>query len=365
MAGLAAGFIIGLTTEHFTGDDSAPVVKTAAASQSGAAINVITGFAFGLRSVMPSLAGVAAAAVVSYELCAPLGGFGYGVFGIAMAALGMLAIVGLTVSNDAYGPIVDNARGIVEQAGLDEEALAVTDRMDAAGNAAKAVTKGFAIGAAGLTVLALLATFRTIAGSHASLELSLLDPWVLGGVLVGLAVPSTFSARVILGVSRNAHRMIDEVRRQFREIPGLREGAPGARPDYDRCIALATSGAMAELLPASLAAVGVTLLVGLVGGLPAMGGCLGGAIFGSLPLGLMMANAGGLWDNAKKRIEGGAEGGRGSQAHHAAVVGDTVGDPFKDTAGPSLNTMVAAMSLIATLLADTIGRYNLASWISR
>jgi K(+)-stimulated pyrophosphate-energized sodium pump len=361
VVGLAAGVIIGVTTDYFTSEDKAPVVKTAEASKSGPAINIIVGFSYGLRSIMLPLIGIAVAAAVSYKLLEPLGGMSFGVFGISMAAVGMLSIVGLTVSNDAYGPIVDNAKGVAEQSGLSEDVIAVTDELDAAGNTAKAITKGFAIGAAGLTVIALLAAFQEIVRAETGqiVSFDLMNPLVLLGALIGVALPAVFSAMLMLGVGRNAERMIAEIRRQFREIPGLKEGIPGVKPDYASCVDIATRGAIRELMPASVVAIVATLVVGFVGGIEALGGYLAGAIFSSLLLALLMANAGGLWDNAKKLIETGVHGGKGSDAHKAAVVGDTVGDPFKDTAGPSLNTMITVMSLVASLFAALIVQYNL------
>ena len=360
IVGLAAGVIIGVTSDYFTSEDKAPVLKTAEASETGPALNILTGFSYGLRSIIFPLIGIAVAAAIAYKICEPLGA-GYAVYGIALASLGMLSIVGLTVSNDAYGPIVDNSKGIAEQAGLSEEVIAITDELDSAGNTAKAITKGFAIGAAGLTVIALLAAFQEIASraGYPHLVFDIMDPMVLLGALIGVAIPAVFSAMVMLGVGRNASRMIAEVRRQFREIPGLKEGKPGVKPDYAKCVDIATVGALRELMPASIMAIVATLVIGFVGGIKALGGFLAGAIFSSLLLALLMANAGGLWDNAKKLIESGKHGGKGSDAHKAAVIGDTVGDPFKDTAGPSLNTMITVMSLIASLFAVLIMNYNL------
>ena len=359
IVGLAAGITIGVTSDYFTSEDKAPVLKTAEASETGPAVNILTGFSYGLRSIIFPLIGIAVAAAVAYKICEPLG-TGYAVYGIALAALGMLSIVGLTVSNDAYGPIVDNSKGIAEQSGLSEEVISITDELDSAGNTAKAITKGFAIGAAGLTVIALLAAFQEIASRAGyTVSFDIMDPMVLLGALIGVAIPGVFSAMVILGVGRNATRMIAEIKRQFREIPGLREGKLGVKPDYAKCVDIATVGALRELMPASIVAIVATLIIGFVGGIRALGGFLAGAIFSSLLLALLMANAGGLWDNAKKLIESGQYGGKGSDAHKAAVVGDTVGDPFKDTAGPSLNTMITVMSLIASLFAVLIINYNL------
>jgi len=356
VVGLIAGVIIGMTSDYFTSEDKMPVKNTAQASLTGTATNIITGFSYGLHSVFPPLIGIGIASAIAYFLCAPLGDK-YAVFGIGMAAVGMLSIVGLIVSNDAYGPIVDNSRGIAMQSGLSDEVIRVTDEMDAAGNTAKAITKGFAIGAAGLTVIALLAAYQERAGGNISFDL--MNPLVLLGALIGIAMPAVFSAMVMLGVGRNAFRMIEEIRRQFREIPGLREGKEGVKPDYARCVDIATRGALRELMPASIVAIGVTLIVGFVGGIQALGGYLAGTIFSGLLFALLMANAGGLWDNAKKLIESGEHGGKGSDAHKAAVVGDTVGDPFKDTAGPSLNTMITVMSLVASLFAVLIANNNL------
>lgn len=359
VVGLVAGVIIGITTDYFTSIDRPPAIKTAEASKTGAAINIITGFSYGLISMFPPLLGIGVAAAGAYFLAEAFGISG--VYGVAISAVGMLSIVGMIVAGDAYGPIADNAKGIAEQSGLEEGVIDVADRLDAAGNTAKAITKGFAIGAAGLTVIALLAAYQEIVQTLTgqTIGFDLMNPLVLAGALVGIAMPPLFSAMVMLGVGKNAFRMIEEIRRQFREIPGLREGKEGVRPDYATCVDIATKGALKELMLPSVLSIAVTLAVGFVGGIKALGGYLGGSIFSGLIFALLMANAGGLWDNAKKYIEAGAFGGKGSDPHKAAVVGDTVGDPFKDTAGPSLNTMITVMSLVASVFAPLIAVYAL------
>ena len=354
--GLLVGVIIGITTDYFT-DDSKPIVqKVARASRSGSAFTVLSGVSYGFVSALPAMAGIAISALTAYRLCAPMGS-DYAMFGIAMAAVGMLSIVGMIISNDAYGPIVDNARGLAEMGGLGEQTIRVADELDSAGNTVKAVTKGFAIGAAGLTVISLLGAYLSevnealmAAGKAVITGFDIMDPSVFFGVLIGAAIPAVFSAMLMLGVDKNAQRMVAEIHRQFSSIPGLREGRTGAKPEYDRCIDIATSGALMELIPAGLAAIVATVVVGFVGGPLAIGGFLLGNIVSGLLLALFMSNAGGLWDNAKKYVEAGNEGGKGSKAHKAAVVGDTVGDPFKDTAGPSINTQITVVSLVASLM---------------
>ena len=285
---------------------------------------------------------------------------------LSMAAVGMLSIVGMIISNDAYGPIVDNARGLAEMGGLGEQTIRVADELDSAGNTVKAVTKGFAIGAAGLTVISLLGAYLSevnealmAAGKAVITGFDIMDPSVFFGVLIGAAIPAVFSAMLMLGVDKNAQRMVAEIHRQFSSIPGLREGHTGAKPEYDRCIDIATSGALMELIPAGLAAIVATVVVGFVGGPLAIGGFLLGNIVSGLLLALFMSNAGGLWDNAKKYVEAGHEGGKGSKAHKAAVVGDTVGDPFKDTAGPSINTQITVVSLVASLMSGLFAAWSL------
>ena len=363
--GLIVGVVIGITTDYFT-DDSKPIVqKVAHASRSGSAFTILSGVSYGFISALPAMVGIAVSALVAYMLCDPLGE-GYALFGIAMAAVGMLSIVGMIISNDAYGPIVDNARGLAEMGGLGEETIRIADELDSAGNTVKAVTKGFSIGAAGLTVISLLGAYMSEVnealsgmGKELLTGFDILDPTVFFGILIGAAIPAVFSAMLILGVDKNAQRMVGEIRRQFREIKGLKEGRKGVKPDYDTCIGIATSGALKELIPAGLVTIAATVLVGFIGGPSAIGGFLLGNIVSGLLLALFMSNAGGLWDNAKKYVEAGNEGGKGSDAHKAAVTGDTVGDPFKDTAGPSINTQITVVSLVASLLSGLFAAFSL------
>ncbi len=368
--GLAVGLIIGLTTDYFTNDERPPVRAVANMSKSGPAFTILSGISYSFLSVLPAMVGIAVASLVAYLLCDPLGS-GYAMYGIAMSAVGMLSIVGMIVSNDAYGPIVDNARGLVEMADLGEDALEITDELDSAGNTVKAITKGFAIGAAGLTVISMLGAYMTEvngaaieqglikAGETLLTGFDIIDPLVFFGLIVGAAVPAVFSAMLMRGVDRNAVRMVGEIHRQFDEIEGLKEGKEGVAPEYGKCIAIATDGALKELIPAGLFAIVATLIVGFVGGVSAIGGFLTGNIVSGLLLSLFMSNAGGLWDNAKKYVEAGNCGGKGSEAHKAAVVGDTVGDPFKDTAGPSINTQITVVSLLASLMASIFLAFSL------
>ena len=346
LAGLIAGVIMGITSDYYTSIDRPPAFKTAESSKTGAAINILTGFSYGMISIVPPLIGIGVATIIAYQFA--------GLFGIAMAAVGMLSITGMIVSADAYGPIVDNAKGIAEQSGLGKKVIKIADRLDAAGNTAKAITKGFAIGAAGLTVIALLAAYAEIVEIK---SVDLMNPFVLTGALIGIFMPPLFSALTILGVGKNAFRMIQEVRRQFKENPGIMKGK--AKPDYARCVDIATKGALKELMLPSILAIIVPLVVGFILGKSALGGFLVGSILSGLVFALLMANAGGLWDNAKKYIEDGHLGGKGSDAHKAAVIGDTVGDPFKDTAGPSINTLLVVMSLTASMFAPLIAMYAL------
>ena len=376
--GLAVGTVIGIASDYFTNDNKKPVHMVAKACESGPAFTITSGVSYGLLSTLPAMVGIGISALAAYKIVAPLGAGGnevaYGMFGISMAAVGMLSIVGMIISNDAYGPIVDNARGLVEMGDLGDKALEITDSLDSAGNTVKAVTKGFSIGAAGLTVIALLGAFITevndaveaMGGVDAfgkSIEkitgFDMTNPIVFFGLLVGAAIPPVFSAMLKLGVDRNAQRMISEIHRQFREIVGLKEGKPGVKPEYDKCIEIATDGALKELIPAGLVAIVSTLIVGFVGGVQAVGGFITGNIVSGLIFALFMSNAGGLWDNTKKYIEAGNHGGKNSEAHKAGVVGDTVGDPFKDTAGPSINTQITVVSLVASIMATIFLTFSL------
>jgi len=351
--GLVVGVLIGITTDYFTNANRKPVRNVAKASESGPAFTILSGVSYGFVSTLPALIGIGISALGAYKICEGVDGN----FGISMAAVGMLSIVGMIISNDAYGPIVDNARGLAEMGELGDEVLEITDTLDSAGNTVKAITKGFAIGAAGLTVIALLGAFKSEVNETARelglqliTEFNIMNPVVFFGLLVGAAIPALFSAMLMLGVDKNAQRMVSEIHRQFKEIPGLMEGKEGVSPDYDKCIEIATHGALRELIPAGLIAIIITVFVGFIGGVQAIGGYLTGNIISGLLLALFMSNAGGLWDNSKKYIEAGANGGKGSEAHKAAVVGDTVGDPFKDTAGPAINTQITVVSLVASLL---------------
>jgi K(+)-stimulated pyrophosphate-energized sodium pump len=369
IAGLVAGIVIGMTTDFFTSIDRTPVKKTAESAKTGAAINILSGFSYGLISIVPPIIGICIATIASWNL-ATIGLTGLSssqivatqVYGISISAVGMLSIVGMIVSADAYGPIVDNAKGIAEQAGIEKEFVDVADKLDAAGNTAKAITKGFAIGAAALTVIALFVAYAELAGIPVDVTgsvgvpylyvINIMNPYILAGVFLGAMMPPLISALLILGVGRNAFRMVQEIRRQFKEIPGLLEGK--GKPDYAQCVDIAAKGALKELILPSVLAMIAPLIVGFTLGKEALAGFLAGSIITGIIFALFMANSGGTWDNAKKYIEAGGFGGSGSDAHKAAVIGDTVGDPFKDTAGPSLNTMITVMSLVSSVFAPLI-----------
>ncbi|MBA7518854.1 putative K(+)-stimulated pyrophosphate-energized sodium pump [subsurface metagenome] len=336
--GLASGIVIGWTSDYFTREDKKPTKNIALAAEEGHAVTILSGFSYGLISVVPPALGIIVAMAVSYMLD--------GVFGVALAAVGMLSIVGTIVSNDAFGPIVDNSRAIAEQGGLGEEVIRKADKLDAAGNTAKAITKGFAIGSANLTVLALLFSFAEEAGIVEA-GMNLLDIKILIGAFIGVVIPALFSALLILSVQKNAAKMVKEIRRQFEENPGILKGTEPA--DFNKTIAIATKGALVELILPSIISFSVPVLVGLIFGVAALGAFLAGAILSGFVFAIMMSNAGGAWDNAKKWIEDGNLGGKGTETHKAAITGDTVGDPFKDTSGPSINTLLVVMSLTSSV----------------
>jgi len=337
-AGVAVGVVIGLITEIYTSAVYAPVRQIAASSETGTATNILAGLGVGMKSTALPVLLICAAILVGVK-------FG-GLFGIACAAVGMLSITGMTLSVDAYGPISDNAGGIAEMSHMPPEVRKITDRLDAVGNTTAAIGKGLAIGSAALTALALFAAYATAVGLD-SIDLN--NPKVMVGLFIGGMLPFLFSAMTIQAVGRAASKMIDEVRRQFKEVPGILEGT--GRPEYEKCIDISTAASLKEMVLPGLLAVICPIAVGLVLGAEALGGLLGGAIVTGVMMAIFMSNAGGAWDNAKKYIEEGHHGGKGSGAHAAAVVGDTVGDPFKDTAGPSLNILIKLMSVVALVLA--------------
>ncbi len=370
IAGLVAGVFIGITSNVFTSQRGLfgfkPLMDMVDDSEKSAANLILSGYSYGLLSAVPSVLGVVAALVASFifGITATSPGLGVwqgGIYAVAISAVGLLATNGFTMSSDSYGPIVDNARGVIEQADASEEAIIACDRLDAAGNTVKAITKGFAIGSAAISVLALFAAFIESVDALLAFEISvnLADPFILAGAFIGALVPVTFSAFLILGVDRNAGRMIEDIRRQFDEDPGILAGT--SKPDYDRCISIATSGAIRELMPSTLMAIGVTILTGMILGLEALAGYLGGAVIMGFIMALLMSNAGGAWDNTKKYIESpdyNHDDPRYEQIHDNAVLGDMVGDPFKDTAGPSINTLLVVISLTATLFLPIIARLN-------
>lgn len=344
-AGVAAGVLIGLTSEYYTSSDFAPVKTIAESSTSGPATNVIQGMAVGMKSTAAPLILVGLASLLAFKF-GDVSGYG-GLYGIALAAVGMLSTTGMTVSVDAYGPIADNAGGIAEMTHQDPGVREITDGLDALGNTTAALGKGFAIGSAALTALALFASYSQAVGLYV---IDILNAKVITGLLIGGMLPMLFAAMTMESVSKAAFQMVEEVRRQFREIKGIMEGK--ARPDYARCVDISTASALKQMMVPGLLAVLVPLAVGLALGKEALAGLLAGSLVTGVVMAVFLANAGGAWDNAKKYIEAGALGGKGTPTHAAAVVGDTVGDPCKDTAGPSLNILIKLMSIVALVFAS-------------
>ena len=340
VSGLVVGLVIGIITEVYTSGDYKFVKKIARQSETGSATTIISGTAVGMMSTWIPVVLICIGIFLSYRAC--------GLYGIALAAVGMLSTTGITVAVDAYGPIADNAGGIAEMSKLDHSVREITDKLDAVGNTTAAMGKGFAIGSAALTALALFCSFAEASGLAAA-DVALTNPNIVIGLLIGGMLPFVFSAMTMDSVSKAAYSMIEEVRRQFREIPGVMQGT--ARPDYKTCVAISTTSALKEMLVPGLMAVIVPLIVGFVLGSAALGGLLAGALVSGVMMAMFMSNSGGAWDNAKKFIEEGNHGGKGSEAHKAAVVGDTVGDPFKDTAGPSINILIKLMTVVSTVFA--------------
>ena len=363
LCGLVGGCAIGYFTEYYTSDNYKPTQKLADASETGSATIIIGGISLGMKSTMTSILIVAVAVVISFFAAGGHGNFNQGLYGIGIAAVGMLSTLGITLATDAYGPVADNAGGIAEMAGLPEEVRNRTDALDSLGNTTAATGKGFAIGSASLTALALLVSYVNIADAKlaaagkAAMDLKLTNPTVLVGLFIGAMLVMVFSAFTMSAVQTAAQSIVVEVRRQFKEIKGIMEYK--ADPDYGRCVTLCTKGALHEMVAPALLAIIVPIVTGLILGTEGVVGLLGGVSVCGFAMAVFMSNAGGAWDNAKKYIEAGHHGGKGSDCHKAAVVGDTVGDPFKDTSGPSLNILIKLCSTVSIVFCGVIVAFNL------
>ncbi|MPM48200.1 putative K(+)-stimulated pyrophosphate-energized sodium pump [bioreactor metagenome] len=357
LCGLVGGCAIGYFTEYYTSDTYKPTQNLAASSETGSATVIIGGLSLGMKSTVASILIVAVAVIISF-FAAGGGEFSTGLYGIGIAAVGMLSTLGITLATDAYGPVADNAGGIAEMAGLPEEVRDRTDALDSLGNTTAATGKGFAIGSASLTALALLVSYVNIVeGKGYSMDLSITSPTVLVGLFVGAMLTFVFSAFTMSAVQTAAQSIVVEVRRQFKEIAGIMEGTTD--PDYASCVGLCTKGALHEMVTPALLAIIVPILTGLILGPAGVVGLLGGVSVTGFAMAVFMSNAGGAWDNAKKYIESGHHGGKGSPCHKAAVVGDTVGDPFKDTSGPSLNILIKLCSTVSIVFSGLIISFNL------
>ena len=360
LAGLLAGVLIGRVTEYYTSDTYKPTQNLAASSETGSATIIISGVGLGMLSTALPIIIVGIAILVAY-FCSTIGYAGnteLGLYGISLAAVGMLSTLGITLSTDAYGPVADNAGGIAQMAGLPEEVRDRTDALDSLGNTTAATGKGFAIGSAALTALAFIANFiEKLDAAGGDYSLSLMEPTVLVGIFVGACLPFVFSAMTMNAVGRAAQSVVVEVRRQFREISGIMEGHTD--PDYARCVDLCSRASLKEMVAPTLLAIISPIVVGLVLGGSGVVGMLCGALVTGFILAIFMANSGGAWDNAKKYIESGHHGGKGSEQHKAAVVGDTVGDPFKDTSGPSINILIKLLSMVSIVFSGLIASFHL------
>jgi len=353
LSGLAVGLIVAKITEYYTSSDYKPVQSIAQESETGASTNIIGGLSVGMMSTAMPIIVIAIGILVAYYVSGGQAEPAKGLYGIALAAVGMLSTAGMTIAVDAYGPIADNAGGIAEMCDLPEEVREITDKLDSVGNTTAAIGKGFAIGSAALTALALFASYTQAVGLS---SIDLTAPTTIAGMFIGGMLPFLFSAMTMSAVGKTAMSMIEEVRRQFREMPGIMEGT--TTPDYARCVDISTTAALKEMIIPGVLAIVAPLIVGILLGAEALGGLLAGSLVTGVLMAIFMSNAGGAWDNAKKYIESGAHGGKGSEAHKAAVIGDTVGDPFKDTSGPSLNILIKLMTIVSLVFAQLFVTYG-------